>query len=409
MAVCQPTHVGQQMETSSHVPSPFYGNHHQRTTVSLISAVPCSDSWREVTPPTTNMLAQSGRIPLHFSQVFSVLSFRSFVYVGKAVPLVAQPSCIPTGISYHPFQGIFMFTAADRESQCVASEILEKANSKNIDYVTGKPCDKDCEYFYHKCEFDYNKDEKDEETDSDSDSDKEEEEENSNGIVEFVSSSQVDVAKCPDFLAPPLSHTFSFSSEESGFCENSHIEWSDDETDDETNVECNFDEGLWHVFEQQACFTGIPLKTDKKKKTPCEKTALLTNDCYTNFERKKLARKDTKHNLSPLSSSSINHNTTSGNTCSATGNEHTLIVTHTRDKEFNTDANSCRKRVSFKPDSELVVVHYIIAWAYAYRACRRGPWEQLAADRERFSRRIQTVDSILAPCLLEKLTLCSSS
>ena len=60
---------------------------------------------------------------------------------------------------------------------------------------------------------------------------------------------------------------------------------------------------------------------------------------------------------------------------------------------------SRHKRVTFKPDKELVTIHCMVTWDYAYRACRRGPWEQMAQDRARFARRIEEVALVLEPCL----------
>ena len=60
---------------------------------------------------------------------------------------------------------------------------------------------------------------------------------------------------------------------------------------------------------------------------------------------------------------------------------------------------SRHKKVTFKPDKELVTIHRMITWDYAYRACRRGPWEQMAQDRGRFARRIEEVALVLEPCL----------
>ena len=62
------------------------------------------------------------------------------------------------------------------------------------------------------------------------------------------------------------------------------------------------------------------------------------------------------------------------------------------------------KHVRFKSDSELVVVHHIVAWSFAYRAARKGPWENYARDRDRFSRRIEYCASILEPCLSRKIS-----
>lgn len=61
------------------------------------------------------------------------------------------------------------------------------------------------------------------------------------------------------------------------------------------------------------------------------------------------------------------------------------------------------KKVTFKPDKELVTVHRMVTWDYAYRACRRGPWEQMAQDRARFARRIEEVALVVEPCLKKLL------
>ncbi|XP_053994413.1 uncharacterized protein LOC128884799 [Hylaeus volcanicus] len=45
------------------------------------------------------------------------------------------------------------------------------------------------------------------------------------------------------------------------------------------------------------------------------------------------------------------------------------------------------------------VVHTMIQWNYAYRAARRGPWEQMARDRERFKDRIHCIERVLNPIL----------
>ena len=62
------------------------------------------------------------------------------------------------------------------------------------------------------------------------------------------------------------------------------------------------------------------------------------------------------------------------------------------------------KHVCFKSNSELVVVHHIVAWSFAYRAARRGPWEEYARDRDRFARHIECCASVLEPCLCRKIS-----
>ncbi|KAK0085897.1 hypothetical protein PV326_005754 [Microctonus aethiopoides] len=45
-------------------------------------------------------------------------------------------------------------------------------------------------------------------------------------------------------------------------------------------------------------------------------------------------------------------------------------------------------------------IYKMIKWDFAYRAARKGPWEEAARDRERFNNRINCVGEILDPILL---------
>jgi len=56
-------------------------------------------------------------------------------------------------------------------------------------------------------------------------------------------------------------------------------------------------------------------------------------------------------------------------------------------------------QVSFDPTP---VVHVMITWNYAYRAARRGPWEEIARDTERFKGRINSIAIVLNPILKSK-------
>ncbi|XP_034935661.1 protein PFC0760c-like [Chelonus insularis] len=51
-------------------------------------------------------------------------------------------------------------------------------------------------------------------------------------------------------------------------------------------------------------------------------------------------------------------------------------------------------RFNLKP-----TIHTIIKWDYAYRAARKGPWEEFARDRERFWGRIRGMGKIIEPIL----------
>ncbi|XP_076277794.1 protein phosphatase 1 regulatory subunit 15 [Lasioglossum baleicum] len=44
-------------------------------------------------------------------------------------------------------------------------------------------------------------------------------------------------------------------------------------------------------------------------------------------------------------------------------------------------------------------VHVMVKWDYAYRAARRGPWEQMGRDRDRFKSRINCIGHVLNPIL----------
>nr|XP_060636459.1 uncharacterized protein LOC132777924 [Anolis sagrei ordinatus] len=60
------------------------------------------------------------------------------------------------------------------------------------------------------------------------------------------------------------------------------------------------------------------------------------------------------------------------------------------------DGSQVIKKVRF---SSVVTIHPLIAWDYASRTARQGPWEEMARDRCRFHRRIAEVGAILQPCL----------
>ena len=74
-----------------------------------------------------------------------------------------------------------------------------------------------------------------------------------------------------------------------------------------------------------------------------------------------------------------------------------------RSSTVKTASQDKKKKVSFKPDYELTVVHPMIVWSFAYRQARKGTWEVDALDRLRFQKRIKEVDNILTPVLLAKI------
>lgn len=53
-------------------------------------------------------------------------------------------------------------------------------------------------------------------------------------------------------------------------------------------------------------------------------------------------------------------------------------------------------QVRFSP---VVHVHVMRSWTFARQVSRKGNWEVMARDRERFRRRIQEAESLIGPCL----------
>lgn len=53
-------------------------------------------------------------------------------------------------------------------------------------------------------------------------------------------------------------------------------------------------------------------------------------------------------------------------------------------------------QVQFSPQ---VQVHKMRAWSFAQRASRKGHWEELARDRDRFRRRIKETEQAIGYCL----------
>ena len=62
-----------------------------------------------------------------------------------------------------------------------------------------------------------------------------------------------------------------------------------------------------------------------------------------------------------------------------------------------------QKQVRFPCDSSISVVHKIVAWNYAYRAARKGPWEVYARNRAHFRRKIDRLALVIEPCLAKKM------
>ncbi|XP_043249106.1 uncharacterized protein LOC122395530 isoform X2 [Colletes gigas] len=72
--------------------------------------------------------------------------------------------------------------------------------------------------------------------------------------------------------------------------------------------------------------------------------------------------------------------------------------------ETSEEEDKCNDKESVFPVQKVKfnlkpIVHTMVHWDYAYRAARRGPWEEMARDRERFKGRINCIERVLNPIL----------
>ncbi|XP_046618028.1 uncharacterized protein LOC124304081 isoform X2 [Neodiprion virginianus] len=78
--------------------------------------------------------------------------------------------------------------------------------------------------------------------------------------------------------------------------------------------------------------------------------------------------------------------------------EYDYTTTDDEDEDQNCDSGNCRSKLKVR-FSQHPVIHTMIAWDYAYRAARKGPWEAMVRDRARFKDLINKMSKILDPIL----------
>lgn len=67
-------------------------------------------------------------------------------------------------------------------------------------------------------------------------------------------------------------------------------------------------------------------------------------------------------------------------------------------EEEETMASSTQKKVRFSP---LVQVHVMRTWPFARQASRKGHWEEMARDRDRFQKRIRDTEQAIGHCFTQ--------
>ncbi|XP_054476213.1 protein phosphatase 1 regulatory subunit 15B [Anoplopoma fimbria] len=68
------------------------------------------------------------------------------------------------------------------------------------------------------------------------------------------------------------------------------------------------------------------------------------------------------------------------------------------EEERENKTSSTQKKVRFSP---LVQVHVMRTWPFARQASRKGHWEEMARDRDRFRRRVQETEPAIGHCFTE--------
>lgn len=216
-------------------------------------------------------------------------------------------------------------------------------------------------------------------------------------FIQFSDESQSNDPVMQDCLPCPSIKYMSICSSESGYFEcvstSVYQNIDDDNADnefwpDDDGCESNNNVELWNAFESQAL---SPMMTCNREYS-CSR---VTSDYSHQESSKDTATRHCQVNIQQT------YESTNGLPNKAAVNEFSVDTQTVSDCITHTKPT---KQVRFKPDSELVEVHVIVAWEYAYRAARRGPWEEYARDRARFRRRIDCVATVLEPCLCANLT-----
>ncbi|XP_070547633.1 uncharacterized protein [Ptychodera flava] len=199
--------------------------------------------------------------------------------------------------------------------------------------------------------------------------------------------------------------------------DDSDSDWSHDSDFDELDGEAaQENDKLWKLFEKKNPFCEIPVcnsspKTPKLLKvssspdilsgttSPHYSTPISTSpplEC--SYSPSQTSRRTDKQNYQrdyckpePTNPRKLGR---------STSNNYSAPNLNTVEEcEESSQSSTPKKKVRFADEESLVVVHTMVTWKYAYKACRKGPWEQYALDRCRFSRKIDEVGSIISPCL----------
>lgn len=202
------------------------------------------------------------------------------------------------------------------------------------------------------------------------------------------------------------SYSFSQSDEE---CDNYEsdscvsddlVEFSDDSTEHHLSKS-----GTFQHCPQESCYDNLQddydFEVNKGTWNEGEVNQELTDELFrvTFEEQALLSKHDSDKCFKKISNRKCTTTTTDSN-YQECGHGQTNYICFVQ--EHSAEGTKKKTEVKCVRFSERVVVHHIIAWSFAYRAARRGPWEEYARDRDRFARRIECCASVLEPCLSRK-------
>lgn len=268
--------------------------------------------------------------------------------------------------------------------------ILNQDNVHNSDCSQVETDDEDVQSDYYDSDSDdsVSSDDQDLSTD-DNDDDDEDDDDNS------IQSEQSD--DDDDILHPGYARLWSCSSERTTNSDDDLPSWSD-VSDDEDDVDGQSPQSI-NQEEQQEIWESFAINSFPNSLTPCSK--ILNHDLISATKTVNDNKSDSHTNVNNLPNSSANVIGLDSK-CKLQYREKMKLrenddPDNDDDNNNNNDDSSQSRptRVHFKPGNQLVKVHLMVTWSYAYRAARKGTWCQFRCDQMRFSTKIKTVGEVL--------------
>ncbi|KAE8296760.1 hypothetical protein D5F01_LYC05524 [Larimichthys crocea] len=195
--------------------------------------------------------------------------------------------------------------------------------------------------------------------------------------------------------APPSKSDTDTEDKESSFPPSSE----DDEEEQLWKSLCQKDDP-YHPLNFQACLQSSPTTTALQSgEDPDALDAHHTKRPPTKGRRREKAAKTPKKSTKPsLPERHSKHDSHPDKTLVPWKRPGQTPQSQPEEKKEST-AGSTQKKVRFSP---LVQVHVMRTWPFARRASRKGHWEEMVRDRDRFRRRIQETEQAICHCFTQE-------